>query len=144
MFIAGCKGAKKQSTVEVIEAPATIDIVNFNADSAYKYVKTQVDFGPRVPGSTGHAACADYLINSLSRYGADTVIVQRAALKNYLDGAMPIINIMGRYGVDKPKKVLLVAHWDTRPWADNDPHIENRARAVPGANDGASGVGVLL
>lgn len=70
MFIAGCKGAKKQSTVEVIEAPATIDIVNFNADSAYKYVKTQADFGPRAPGSTGHAACADYLINSLSRYGS--------------------------------------------------------------------------
>lgn len=113
MFIAGCKSGKKQSTVEVIEAPATIDIVNFNADSAYKYVKTQVDFGPRVPGSTGHAACADYLINSLSRYGADTVIVQRAALKNYLDGDMPIINIMGRYGVDKPERVLLVAHWDT-------------------------------
>ena len=90
MFIAGCKSGKKQSTVEVIEAPATNDIVNFNADSAYKYVKTQVDFGPRVPGSTGHAACADYLINSLSRYGADTVIVQRAALKNYLDGDMPI------------------------------------------------------
>ncbi|WP_300920808.1 M28 family peptidase [uncultured Muribaculum sp.] len=144
MFIAGCKSGKKQSTVEVIEAPATIDIVNFNADSAYKYVKTQVDFGPRVPGSTGHAACADYLINSLSRYGADTVIVQRAALKNYLDGDMPIINIMGRYGVDKPERVLLVAHWDTRPWADSDPNIENRARAVPGANDGASGVGVLL
>lgn len=118
--------------------------VVFNADSAYNFIKQQLDCGPRVPGTPGHKACADLIVNTLGRYGADTILLQPTTVENYLGGKMPIVNIMGRFNTDSARRVLLVAHWDTRPWADNDPKVENRGTPVPGANDGGSGTAVLL
>jgi hypothetical protein len=119
-------------------------VMVFNADSAYRLVKNQVDLGPRVPGSEPHSKCAEFIENKLKEYNADSVIVQRSSTVNFKGHNIPIINIMGQYNVDATKRVLLLAHWDTRPWADNDPDEANREKPVPGANDGGSGVAVLL
>lgn len=126
------------------EQPSFNVEMTFNADSAYRYIERQVDFGPRVPGSDSHLNCQSYLVGELLRHGADTVLQQKTTLTAYTGMKLPINNIMGRFNEDTQKRVLLLAHWDCRPWADNDPDVDNRDKPVPGANDGASGVGVLL
>lgn len=128
------------------ETPAvrSLDVVDFNADSAYSHVAAQVGFGPRIPGTPAHAACVDYIAGKLRGYGADTVIIQRTTADDHRGGTIPVANILARYNPDAQRRVLLLAHYDTRPWADNDTDPANRNKPVPGANDGASGVGVLL
>ncbi len=145
LFSYSCSAGSTENKSEndSISAPSLQKAV-FNADSAYNYVKAQVDFGPRVPGTKGHDYCADYIVSELKRHNADSVIEQKAEIKAYNGDLLPINNIMGRYNLSAKKRVLLVAHWDTRPWADNESRKEDRERPVPGANDGASGVGVLL
>lgn len=139
-------GNKTASSTDVSEAGANSfdSMPSFCADSAYSYVNRQVKMGPRVPGSEGHTACAGYLISELKRHGADTVIDQATTVTAFTGDRLPIHNIMGRFNPDVKRRVLLVAHWDTRPWADNDPNEKNHKTPVLGANDGASGVGVLL
>ena len=116
----------------------------FNADSAYKNVASQVAFGPRVPGTQGHAQCREWLIEKLESYSPDTLFTQDAKVRAYNGDELPITNIFAGYNMSAPKRILLVAHWDTRPWADKESTRDNRTKPVPGANDGGSGVGVLL
>lgn len=118
--------------------------VKFNGDSAYSYVEHQVAMGPRVPGSSGSAHCIDYIASELRRHNADTVKLQTGTVRAFNGDMLPITNIMGSFNSPARKRVLLAAHFDTRPWADNDAVEENRREPIPGANDGASGVGVLL
>lgn len=115
----------------------------FDADSAYQFIKMQVDFGPRVPNSKEHAACGNYLANKLAAYGAK-VISQQADLTAYNGTRLKARNIIGSYKPESKKRIALFAHWDTRPWADNDKNKTNHHTPILGANDGASGVGVLL
>lgn len=117
---------------------------DFNADSAYSYVERQLEFGPRVPGTAGHKACAAWLEQKLRATAPDSMVVQRGRVRCYNGAELPIINLMARYNITNPNRLLLLAHWDTRPWADNDSCVENRNKPLPGANDGGSGVGVLL
>lgn len=119
-------------------------IGNFDADSAYNHISRQVAFGPRVPGTEGHRRCSEYLIGELRRFGADTVIVQEAELTAFNGDRLPIRNIFARFNPAASNKILLAAHWDTRPWADNESKEEDRAKPIPGANDGGSGVAVIL
>ncbi|MBQ9077935.1 MAG: M28 family peptidase [Muribaculaceae bacterium] len=145
LFTYSCNAGSKESKSDTDSIqPTTLQKAVFNADSAYSYVKSQVEIGPRVPGSWEHDRCAKYLVSELKRHKADTVIEQIATVKAYTGDILPINNIMGRYNLPINKRVLLVAHWDTRPWADNEAKMQDRERPVPGANDGASGVGVLL
>ncbi len=145
LFTYSCNAGSKEKKNENDTIPTpSLQKAIFNADSAYHYVKTQVDFGPRVPGTKGHDYCADYIVSELKRHNADSVIEQKTEVKAYNGDLLPINNIMGRYNLSAEKRILLVAHWDTRPWADNENQMENRELPVPGANDGASGVGVLL
>ncbi len=116
----------------------------FNADSAFSFVKAQVDLGARVPGTESHQRCAEYLARELRRHGADSIINQHAIVTAFNGDRLPIVNIMGRFNLDANRRVLLLAHWDTRPWAECDPNPAMRDKPIPGANDGASGVGVLL
>lgn len=116
---------------------------DFNADSAYFYVKKQVDFGPRVPNTQQHVECGDYLVSELKRYGAK-VTEQKADLKAYNGTILKSRNIIGSFNVENSNRVLLFAHWDTRPYSDHDPDEKLHRDPVLGANDGASGVGVLL
>lgn len=120
-----------------VEAPA------FNADSAYLYVEEQVNFGPRVPNTPAHVACGDYLIAQLERFGAK-VYVQEAKLSTYDGKMLNARNIIGAFKPESKKRIALFAHWDSRPWADNDPDQQKHYTPILGANDGASGVGVLL
>ncbi len=122
---------------------ATLVAAPFSADSAYFYVRTQVDFGPRVPGSEAHYQCAQWLRGELTRHGA-TVSIQQGQLPNYAGEQQPIYNIIGQFNPERKNRVLLCAHWDTRPWADEEEDYDARFEAIDGANDGASGVGVLL
>ncbi|MDG5800498.1 M28 family peptidase [Marinilabiliaceae bacterium ANBcel2] len=116
---------------------------DFNADSAYYYIETQVKFGPRVPNSDEHLECAQYLAETLKRMGAD-VIVQKGEVRAFDNTRLNIRNIIGSFEPDKSDRILLFAHWDTRPFADHDPDPSKRNMPIDGANDGASGVGVLL
>lgn len=118
--------------------------VKFDADSAFKYVKAQTDFGPRVPGTEAHRQCAAMLASELKLVGADTVLTQEATVTAFDGTRLPIVNIMGRFNPEAPMRVLLAAHWDSRPWADSEEDETARRQPIDGANDGASGTGVLL
>lgn len=113
----------------------------FNADSAYFFIEKQVGFGPRVPGTESHAQCADYLEKTLSTYGFNTT-VQRGQVTTYDNQKLNIKNIIGSFRPGLDKRILLFAHWDTRPFADRD--TKRTGQPIDGANDGGSGVGVLL
>lgn len=118
---------------------------DFDGNRAYQQLLAQCDFGPRAPGSEGHRRCGDYLVAELRRY-ADRVGEQKFTYqdkkqpgKSY-DGR----NIIASFRPDQSRRIMLAAHWDTRPFADNDPDSEKRHLPIIGANDGASGVAVLL
>lgn len=115
----------------------------FNADSAYRYVAEQVAFGPRVPNTAGHKACGDYLASELKRHGAQ-VYEQEALLTAYDNTGLQSRNIIGSFDPDNTKRILLFAHWDTRPYSDHDPDPAKHRTPLDGADDGASGVGALL
>lgn len=113
----------------------------FNADSAYYFVKTQVDFGPRVTNSEAAKKCGDWMVKELKKY-ADNVIEQRTTITNFDGKKLNVRNIIAEVNPKAEKRILLCAHWDSRPYADQDP--ANPDKPILGANDGASGVGVLM
>lgn len=124
-------------------ATATAPATPFNADSAYQYVARQVAFGPRVPNTDAHKACARFLKSELERHGAK-VFVQEATVKAYDDTPLAIQNIIGSFNPDSKDRLLLFAHWDSRPYADAEANPKDQHSPIDGADDGASGVGVLL
>ncbi len=125
-----------------IEKPDRIvSVPRFNPDSAYHYVARQVEFGPRIPNSESHRKTAEYLIRQLQRSSA-RVIAQDFTANAYDGQRLNLRNIIASFNPDKQKRILLAAHWDTRPFSDKDP--DKPRSAFDGANDGASGVGVLL
>ena len=136
-------GTRKNADSAIDKQDIAIEVPTFNADSAYQYINDQVNFGPRVPNSEGHRACAQYLCDQLKRFGA-TVVEQDMELMAYDGTLLKSKNIIGSYKPETKKRIALFAHWDTRPWADNDPDKGNHHSPILGANDGASGVGVLL
>lgn len=115
----------------------------FDGASALGYVRTQVDFGPRIPGTDGHAREARWL-DSLLRARADTVIVQRWTHVTARGDSLALVNFIARFRPAATRRVLYLAHWDTRPRSDQAKDSADRVKPVPGANDGASGVAVLL
>lgn len=127
---------------EITYAPEKeVDVPIFNGDSAYAFVAEQVAFGPRVPNTSAHAQCADYLSTKLKSYGAE-VIVQQAVVTAFDGTPLNMKNVIGQFQPDLKQRILLYAHWDTRPFADKDTVRMNEP--IDGANDGGSGVGVLL
>jgi Zn-dependent M28 family amino/carboxypeptidase len=115
----------------------------FDAASAYGFVKKQVEFGPRVPGTPAHAACADWFVATLRQWTPD-VVVQEFKARAYDGRPLAGKNIIASFNAEAKDRILLCAHWDSRPFADHDPDPANHFKPVIGANDGASGVGVLL
>ncbi len=115
----------------------------FNADSAYAYTKTQVAFGPRVPGTPGAVKAGDWIV-SMMRQRADTVVEQRWMHHTAKGDSVPMRNILARWKPAATQRILYITHWDTRPVADSDPVLGNRTTPILGANDGAAGVGLFV
>lgn len=141
--VCGC-AAKDKGATDSAAASDTPYTSSFCADSAFAYVAAQTAFGPRVPGTEASRRCAQWLASTLERLGADTVMVSTGTVTAYEGTRLPISNISARFNTSVPKRVLLLAHWDSRPWADQDGDAERRMQPIDGANDGASGVAVIL
>lgn len=139
VFAWACGGEKTTETV--VEEVVTKHYPMFNADSAYAFIQKQVDFGPRVPGTKGHTDTKNWMISTLEGYGW-TVQEQDFQAKTYDGLTWDLTNIIASYNPTATKRILLAAHWDTRRIADKD--TERLNEPIDGANDGGSGVGVLL
>jgi glutaminyl-peptide cyclotransferase len=140
----GCDSDGRRPSERAAERPpaaAAMNVPDFNADSAYQFVARQVAFGPRVPNTPAHRATGDWLIRTLEEYGAK-VQVQPFQAKAYNGQQLDLRNIIASYNPQANRRILLAAHWDTRPFADKD-EVDPK-KPIDGANDGASGVGVLL
>lgn len=116
---------------------------DFNSDSAYAFVEAQCAFGPRTMNSEAHDKCGQWIQQKFKSYGCK-VKVQHADLKGYDGTILKSTNIMASYHPEATTRILLCAHWDSRPWADNDPDSANWHKPVMAANDGGSGVAVML
>ena len=116
----------------------------FDSMKAYDYVIKQCDFGPRYPGSIGHKECKNFLFDELSKYSNETIIDNHRIVDPLTLDSVDIYNVFSRINPGKKDRVVLIAHWDTRRFADKDLKSENHTKPVLGANDGASGVAVLL
>ena len=139
-----CSQTPSSSSAKVESQPVKQqNVPAFDADSAWVFVENQVKFGPRVPNSEAHVACGNYLTSELKRFGAQ-VYEQEATLTAYNGTQLKAKNIIGSYNPENSKRVLLFAHWDSRPYADHDKDPTNQMKPIDGADDGASGVGVLL
>ena len=145
LMLVACNGKQPKETVTSNNTSKTTTIVipQFDADSAYQYVAKQTAFGPRVPETSAHAQCAAWLSGKLSEY-ADTVIVQEFRTRLFNGKGIDGKNIVAVFNPEAKKRIVLCSHWDSRPFADHDPDEANRHTPIDGANDGASGVGVLL
>lgn len=138
-----CNEESKSSEKQTIEKPKStlVETPEFNADSAFYYVKKQVDFGPRTPNSQSAKQAANWMIRFFTKLGWE-VKVQKDVIKAYDGQNLQLNNIIAKYRPSVQKRVQLSAHWDTRPWADQD--SERIDEPIDGANDGASGVGVIM
>ena len=117
--------------------------VEFNGRTALTYIQRQMSFGPRIPNKPGHQQEADWLLTEL-RARADTVIVQEITHRLRNGEVLHLRNFFARFRPEATERVLFLAHWDTRPMADKSANLAQQRMPVPGANDGASGVAVLL
>ena len=115
----------------------------FNADRAWEYLTDQTNFGPRNPNSVGHANCLQYFKETLQKY-ASSVILQRWVDEGYNGEKLNLTNVLASFNPEVTTRILLCAHWDSRPRAERDPDPKKRHLPILGANDGASGVAVLL
>ena len=130
VLIAACRG----------EAPKG---GKFDGESALRYAKAQLDFGPRTPGTTGAQKAGDWIVNEMKQR-ADTVIVQTWTHTTEDGKQLPMRNILARFNPAATDRILYVTHWDTRPVSDQAENLGERQLPVPGANDGASGVGLFV
>lgn len=138
----GCESSKKPLKKSIgPRSKKPITVPSFNSDSAFAFIQKQVDFGPRVPNTDAHKICGEYLVDLLKSYNA--IVTEQDFSEQAYDGTiLHGKNIIASYNPKASKRVLLAAHWDSRPYADKD--IEGRYQPIDGANDGGSGVGVLL
>ena len=133
------KPADTETAVEQVKLTSP----EFNSDSAYAYTKAQVDFGPRIPSTPAHAKCAEYLVAKLKSFGGE-VTLQQAPAKTYDGKTHRLKNIIAAFYPEKTQRVLITAHWDSRPFSDQDPNEAMKDKSFEAANDGASGVAVIL
>jgi len=133
------KDTEKVSTLPEIR----VEVPRFNADSAFHFIERQVAFGPRVPNTLSHRKTGEYLISKLEEYGA-IVIKQNFQATTFDNNNLGLTNIIASINPGIKKRILLAAHWDTRPYADKDEDESRRTEPIDGANDGGSGVAIIL
>lgn len=144
--VAGAACSSGGDAAQVPDAATAASVAaaaEFNADSAMSYVRQQLAFGPRVPGTPGWQKTGDWIVAHMQRT-ADQVVEQKWTHTLATKQQIPMRNIFARFKPDAAERVLYVAHWDTRPRADSDPDPLNHNKPIPGANDGASGVALLM
>ena len=144
LFVSSCEEEKPKATGSKTPARQTFVPVSkplFSADSAYSFIANQVAFGPRVAGMASHAKCAEYLSSKMQSFGWK-VQIQKATVTAFDGTELPIQNIISSFNPENSERILFFAHWDTRPFADRDD--QDQTKPILGANDGASGVGVLM
>ncbi|AWV97743.1 M28 family peptidase [Arcticibacterium luteifluviistationis] len=142
-FFTSCKSSTSEETKSSSDESSkpTVLAPDFKADLAYEKVKKQLDFGVRVPNSQGHKKCGDWIVETMKSYGLE-VTEQSFEAFSYTGKSLDARNIIASYNPTAKKRILLAAHWDTREVADQDD--ERVSEPILGANDGASGVSVLL
>ncbi|MDD3404711.1 MAG: M28 family peptidase [Paludibacteraceae bacterium] len=144
-----CGLNKAKATEETVKSEKSVEqkvplvVPVFDADSAYLFVAQQVAFGPRVPESKAHARCTDYFVSAFSRFGVKTQ-VQQGVVERFDGKIIKAKNIIASFNEAEKRRILLCAHWDSRPYSDNDSDEANWYKPILGANDGASGCGVLM
>jgi hypothetical protein len=145
LVLAGCTGGRDQDHPPAATARATppAPVPDFDGAAAFRYLTTQVDFGPRVSGSKAHDLCRDYLVGELGK-SAEAVNLQPFTITGYDGATLKYSNIIASFNLKATTRILLLAHWDSRPWADEEADTSLHSRPIPGANDGASGVAILL
>ena len=121
----------------------TMESPAFDGDSAYAFVVAQVAFGPRVPGTKAHNDCAKWMVEKFKTY-CKTVIEQPFKTRIWNGTTVNGKNIIASFNPENKVRIFLSAHWDSRPYADHDADPKNHNTPIDGANDGASGVGVLI
>ena len=141
IILSACTSEPQQKNSTPKKPKVKIEVPVFNADSAYQYIQTQVDFGPRVISSKAWENCAIWLEKKFLQY-TPNVQVQEAATTTYDGKHHTLKNIIASFSPDKNNRIALFAHWDSRHIADHD--TRNQNSPILGANDGGSGVGVLI
>lgn len=139
----GCKEDTSSDGTTNLKEPVSLNVPRFNRDSAYTYIEQQVSFGPRVPGSDAHRANKEWMVKKLRSFGAK-VTEQDFKATAYTGEILSGTNIFAQINPQSTQRILLGAHWDSRPIADSPLSQERKEEAILGADDGASGVGVLL
>lgn len=143
VFASSCNGQKNNTTATETTTEAEPVGPKFNPDSAYAYTAAQCEFGPRTMNSDAHEKCGEWIIGKFRQYGCE-VQTQKADLKGYDGTILKSTNIIASTNPSAQRRIMLCAHWDSRPWADNDPDSTNHRKPVMAANDGASGVAVMI
>lgn len=145
-MIQACGGDKATLNKPQKESTPTappVKIPAFIADSSFVFIEKQLSFGPRVPGTPTHKACKDWLVQKFESYGAD--VIEQDFVANFPNGEdAASTNIIAQFKPKMSKRVILAAHWDTRMFGDQDEDPTMRNKPIPGADDGGSGVGILL
>lgn len=118
------------------------DVPEFSSDSAYSYIKTQVDFGPRVPNTYGHVQTRAFLESKLKEYAGNNAVFSQEFSEQGYGETLNMANIIAAFNTSSQDRIMLSAHWDTRPRADED--TSRTSEYIAGADDGGSGVGVLI
>ncbi|MEE9373015.1 MAG: M28 family peptidase [Saprospiraceae bacterium] len=142
IFLMACKGDKKP----VVLAPVIkkeVKVPAFDSESAYAFIEKQLDFGPRVPGTPQHKACKAWIIATMQKMGTTVTIQDFKANFQNLKG-IPSTNIIAQINPSHKKRILLAAHWDTRAISDSESNSDLKSIPVPGADDGGSGVAILM
>jgi hypothetical protein len=142
-LFAGCNGDAKQGSAAQRADSAASTSTGFSGSAAYNYAKAQVDFGPRVPGTPAAKQAGDWIIRQM-RARADTVIVQSFTYTTADGKKLPLRNILARFRPELSERVLYLTHWDSRPISESAATEAEKKMPVPGANDGASGVGMFV
>ena len=148
ILLSACGTKPKQDSSQVTTGDSTqptaaVVSTVFSADSAYAFCEAQCQFGPRIMNSEAHEACGSWIARKFQDYGME-VIEQRTTLHGYDGTPLQANNIIAQYQPELQDRIIVCAHWDSRPWADNDPDSANWRKPVMAANDGASGVAVML
>jgi glutaminyl-peptide cyclotransferase len=139
--LVSCKQDKKSKVASTAKQELIVPV--FDKDSAHYFVRKQLQFGPRIPNTEAHRNCAAWFIETFKRFGAE-VIEQKFQVKAFDGTMLNGINVIAQINPAAKRRILLGAHWDTRPWSDYDPDPAMRKKSFDSADDGPSAVAVLM